>query len=315
MAAAQATLNDMNGTVQPVFVANGGTKLHALGLYRDPSMPLVYNLDRPCGYEWFPCGIEGPSTMEPYVRHRLDVDDILALRGMERLESRDTQCIFGSHARRPSITQYGRDVRYTVSLHDHHWKSSQQQKRAFSKGVKAAVPTSPSPVTFSGESIGSMFEQAVAVRLLGFLAERRQYRDILNSVWKNVKIGRRGTGVAAMECDLLVVLKNGILIHIECKSHQATSKDLNARLLNLQQSASQLAQMAICSPCYTSFANRPWFEAQHEFKHRIEQLPSFVHIPFDLRGQPREYRLHGKAFLCATFEEALGAMLDRWVLA
>ena len=62
----------------------------------------------------------------------------------------------------------------------------------------------------------------------------------------------------------MLVLKNGILWHLECKSASAKAKDLDARLLNLQKAGSLRAEMAVCGPLLTAFEGTPWFKRQHE---------------------------------------------------
>lgn len=365
-ATVHAVLAEHADEYQPVFIANGGTKLQALAAYVRPDLPVLYSLDRPCAYEWYPHGIGEQGERHRYQHHRLDLDAVLQLRGMERKDT-DAQCLWGNNAQPLEPTWYGQDEQRTVELHDRHharslqrveahqtlprdqlWaavRDSQQEGLAKLRGqLRAWAGRNPSDgllqnialssrklfeqavvskqrqatTTLPLQPLGELFEQAVAQRTVEFLRGNPQVAAAVQSVWLNAKAGKRGAEQpVAMETDILIVLKNGILLHIECKSHKAENKDLDARLLNLQNASSLLAKMAVCSPCYTQYSDKPWFVTQHEFKQRVQNLQAFTWLPFELLGQPAHYCLpqetQGRQYTCGTFAEELAKLFKPFI--
>ena len=347
----------------PIFVANGGTKLQALAAYIRPELAVLYSLDRPCAYEWYPNGILQAGERLTYQRHALDLDDILQLRGMER-KNTDAQRIWGKQAAQPEPTWYGQNIPDTITLHDEHhafglqriptnplpgntlWEAvlqhqqpaldalrssiSQWAKRTPSDGLLQNIMLSSRKLfenaTHAAQnlakppqhSLGTLFEQAVAERTCQFLDNHSQIAAFVQSVWLNTQIGKFGKEQPiVIETDILLVLKNGVLIHLECKSHKADNKDLDARLLNLQNVSSLQARMTICSPCYTAYTDKPWFRIQHAFKTRVESLNAFTWLAFDLGGQPESYTLpddvQGTRYTCGRFENGLEKLLKPFV--
>ncbi len=346
----------------PIFVANGGTKLQALAAYVRPDLPVLYSLDRPCVYEWYPNGILQAGERLTYQQHTLDLDDILQLRGMER-KNADATRIWGKQPDTPESTWYGQNIPDTITLHDEHhafglqrvssnplpgnvlWEAVVQHQQPALHGLRdtlrqwAKRPPSDGLLqnialtsrkmfesatqamqhhgTQPQQSLGSLFEQAVAQRTCQFLDNHAQTAGFVQSVWLNTQIGKCGqTQPIVIETDILLVLKNGVLLHLECKSHKADNKDLDARLLNLQNVSSLQARMTICSPCYTTYTDKPWFRLQHEFKTRVESLNAFTWLAFDLAEQPETYTLpddEHTQYQCGRFESGLEKLFKPFV--
>jgi hypothetical protein len=347
----------------PIFVANGGTKLQALAAYIRPDLPVLYSLDRPCAYEWYPHGILQTGTRHAYQQHTLDLDDILQLRGMER-KNTDATRIWSKQSNKPEPTWYGQNISDTIILHDEHhtfglqrvpsnplpgnvlWDAVQQHqqtalaalrnqlknwagrypsdgflqnialssRKMFDNATYAMQQQSPSPQ----HSLGSLFEQAVAQRTCQWLSNNPQLAAFVQSVWLNTQIGKVGKEQPiVIETDILLILKNGVLVHLECKSHKADNKDLDARLLNLQNVSSLQARMTICSPCYTDYTDKAWFRNQHEFKTRVESLNAFTWLAFDLADQPEQYTLPNDkeqiSYRCGRFDVGLEKLLKPFV--
>lgn len=138
--------------------------------------------------------------------------------------------------------------------------------------------------------IGSVFESYVAHRALQWI-QNSSAKSVIQSIWFNVKVAKcRSLGKVEAEMDLLFVLKNAVLVHLECKTFTVDNKDLDARMLNLQLASSSLAKMAICAPIYTSMAQEPWFKSIHKYKTNIEDNLRFKIIPMTLPGQPASYQ-------------------------
>lgn len=165
--------------------------------------------------------------------------------------------------------------------------------------------------------LGTAFEHALVARLCRLLAAERTLAPILQGVWSNVRIGKQNEpGVVLLEADVLVLLKNGLLLAIEAKSHTAENKDLDARLLNLQRAGSQLARTIVCSPLYTAAAGRDWFKTHHEFAQRVRRH-GLTHLAYTLPGQASEYSLPAlgdeakpqASYTVPDFETACGRLL------
>jgi hypothetical protein len=111
-----------------------------------------------------------------------------------------------------------------------------------------------------------------------------------------------------------LVLKNGILWHLECKTATAELHELDARLLNLQRAGSNLARLLVCAPILTRGTDQPWFGPLHKLRGKIEGLRHVSFLPFTLPDQPDRYTLSDGAgqmteFPCPSFEEALGVQM------
>lgn len=149
--------------------------------------------------------------------------------------------------------------------------------------------------------LGHELEDAVAARIVQWLENQPYFAGIVQSVWQNVKIrlahGREDTA----ELDVALLLKNGVLMTLECKSFDAQVKDMNSRLGELQRSASQLARIAICAPSYPAFSSDSWCKELNRNVERMRQWNQFKLIEFTLPDQPGE---SGK-----TFENSLGDWL------
>ena len=159
--------------------------------------------------------------------------------------------------------------------------------------------------------LGRIFEDAVGKRLWLWIAAHDGF-GIVQSVWRNVQVCRQAApGLKVAEFDHLLVLKNGILLHIECKTATASAdqKELDARLLNLQRAGSQLAKMALCAPLFTEFSGDDWFRSFHDLKQRVEDLGQLAFLPLTLDGQPTRYTCPGRDgnggcdYSCLPFEE------------
>jgi hypothetical protein len=165
------------------------------------------------------------------------------------------------------------------------------------------------------EPIGPPFELAVARRVQAWL-ECRQHPAV-QSAWRKVTVSREGGPATVAELDVVLVLKNGLLLHLECKTFTADLKDLNARLYLLQQAGSLGARMVVCAPVLTGFANEEWFADQHKRRLWFESQRHLGFVPFTLPGQPVEYVAeHGgepQAYACPEMESALEAALRMYL--
>lgn len=139
--------------------------------------------------------------------------------------------------------------------------------------------------------LGEAFERALTSRLCRLLAGHDLPTEHILGIWRNIKIDSpKEPGVIQLEADLLILLKNGLMLAIEAKSHTAETKELDARLANLQRAGSQLARIIVCSPLYTEAAQRDWFRTHHEFAQRVRRH-GLSHLAYTLPGQAGRYTL------------------------
>jgi hypothetical protein len=149
--------------------------------------------------------------------------------------------------------------------------------------------------------IGRELEEAVAARLLNWLRDRPEFAAIVQSVWQNVTVCRHTENEANQELDVVLMLKNARLFHLECKSFKTTLKEMDASLGVLQRNTTQLAAMAICVPSYPEFMQDEWCGKLAESVALMKKWRQFRVIEFTLHGrQP-------------SFEDALEQWLKPWL--
>lgn len=148
--------------------------------------------------------------------------------------------------------------------------------------------------------VGRDFEEAVAARVQHWLHNNPHFAKIVQSVWRNVKIKETEKQDVGAELDVAILLKNGRLLHLECKTYDANLKDMNSRLAELQRSSSRLAEMVICVPDYNSQEN--WENKQKKEVEEMEKWAQFKIIRFTLPPQKEN-----------TFEMQLEQWLKKWL--
>jgi hypothetical protein len=154
-------------------------------------------------------------------------------------------------------------------------------------------------------NIGRELEDAVAVRVFHWLETNPELAKIVQSAWCNVKVRQRGSKEDALELDTALLLKNGILLHLECKSFDAHIKDMNSRLGELQRSFSQLARIAICAPSYPAFERDDWYKKYDGNVALMKKWKQFKFVEFTLPDQPGAEGI--------TFEQALENWLKQYL--
>ena len=166
---------------------------------------------------------------------------------------------------------------------------------------------------------GQEFEQAVARRVVKFLENTPAARQVVQSVYSGVKVSRvQEPQTVVAELDVLLVLKNGILIHIECKTGAWDRKDLDARLTNLRRLGSSIAVLAICAPLFTEPESSTLMRA-HTTRVQLERIPDIFYLPFTKPGQPRRYTIpdingEPQTYEVGTFEEVMSRLLQPYML-
>jgi hypothetical protein len=169
------------------------------------------------------------------------------------------------------------------------------------------------------EPLGAAFETAVARRVQTWLAKRRDPYPIVECLWGTWLAREQSPTESRAELDIALVLANGVILSLECKTFIEKLESLNARLLNLHLTTSRLAQMMICWPFYTECVAEEWFAQIYK---KIEEIrPSFRTIGFTLEGQPTDYLVKVleagtttvKTMPCPSFEETLDGIVRRYL--
>lgn len=261
--------------IRPVIVANGGTKLTPFGPYSafyELEPVIAYGADRPAELWVFPRAFREAPQVRPYRKHNLDLEDIL-----------------------------------TVSRH-----RAIHGQRIWAGGQAMAIKTSVMDA-------GHWFEVDVARRVIEVL-KRGQGYGVVHSVWMNViitkslgeqesmplsttkKKKRKGNGNGGQhltDWDILLVLKNGLLIHLECKSGAKSTRDLLGRTAILRRAASHLAQMYTCIPFDMAQPN--------QYERYIQIRSNFDRVGLKLLPVPRNQLTAGSGI--PSFESELERIL------
>ncbi|HLJ48956.1 MAG TPA: hypothetical protein VKU01_23230 [Bryobacteraceae bacterium] len=164
-------------------------------------------------------------------------------------------------------------------------------------------------------AFGRFFESAVAQRVVEFLENHPESAESVAEVRLGAEVARLGVEhAAAAEYDVAILLKNAILIHLECKAYRKLNKkDDFSRLAQWQQVGKSTVVQAICAPLFTDMVENESFEAAHQIRMRVEEYrslsPNFDFIAYTAEGQPLEYKWSGANVSVVSFEEKLAKML------
>ena len=159
--------------------------------------------------------------------------------------------------------------------------------------------------------LGPTLEVAVARRVRAWAEATRH--PAVRSVWLGVKVASESAPhVVDQEWDILLVLTNGVLFHLECKSAELDARDLDGRTHRLREAGSQLARQVCVLPVYTAHAGTPWFAALR-VQRRAAEARRVTVIGFGLPGQPEQYAVPdtepAEMAHCPPFETELARLL------
>lgn len=130
------------------------------------------------------------------------------------------------------------------------------------------------------EKLGDVFEAAVAARVLHWLAvPDNEVASRICEVWSNVSIFSPEAGKQTAQLDVALVLRNGSVLHLECKSSLADyreekrfnlSKDMSARRMNLLDATGKISTVLVCLPMYSQFSDEAWqIEIYNDFRNMV----------------------------------------------
>lgn len=168
------------------------------------------------------------------------------------------------------------------------------------------------------DMLGNALEAAVARRVHAW-QERHRHTGV-QSIWTGVKIAReQKPEIVEAEFDILIVLKNGVLFHLECKSAEVRIREMDANTRRLQQAGSQLARTVVVSPLYTQCASQAFFHDQcHNSLRLLEHFGPQGVLFFTMVNQPTEFTRNSEdgpmSMTCPAFEERLTELLKPYAL-
>lgn len=234
----------------------------------------------------------------------------------------------GSKSQLPKITQEIKEACQTVLGFLRGCKEAQPPKQllpnyspleGFYARLRTLMGFTSKGLTPENQALGSVFEEAVAARVQCWLLDNLKWQEIISEVWLQTKIAvPEQPGIITQEFDVLLVLKNAVLLHLECKTGVVNNKDMDARSFNMQQAGSKLASQFVVAPVYSNYAKAPWFTVMHSNYQSIARISSVKRLGFTLPNQPAEYQypnLNGEleTFQVAAFETQLEEQLRSYM--
>jgi hypothetical protein len=157
-------------------------------------------------------------------------------------------------------------------------------------------------------SFGGAFEEAVPVRLIGFLNGHPELAATVHEVWRNVEVCREGQEAKAgfAEYDVAILFDSGRLVHLECKAGIEMSQSrLYSRLAALKRTGGEGGDQVLCGPLLGSEDDpRPEFRKLREIKSRVEEF-GFRFLEYDAdngfeAGLMRIFERHHRARMAAA---------------
>jgi len=315
------------------IILNGGTKLCSIAIVQVVQKLKTDNtLNMPVDYLY---GDGAPvcvrmqqgdrfSSSQIYTyneQSQISFDEMIRMKGY-RTQCHDAQVWrWGDKAK--TMPKYGTDEPYTRWLH-YAWGRNRNKesgditpltdwpKRVQEKWNSKQVDDEP---WWNNEKqswrIGACFEDVVWRRVICFLqSQKDRFESVVQECWKNVKIVGEGNR-SFSEMDVVLVLRNGIVIYIECKTQTHSIGELNASSDRLRQCSGNLSKMCVVSPMFASFENN---EGGGTMKAMFQSLQSWskqkysVAIPYSLHPAPSEDNKEG------DFESSMERLLSQYAL-
>jgi hypothetical protein len=141
------------------------------------------------------------------------------------------------------------------------------------------------------ERLGPFFEKVVENRFLLFLKNNPPILDLISEIWTNVKFeATENPGKHSGEYDILILLKSGVLISLECKTYRFEEKDMFARVARLVRRSGLLNEQWASLMMFTDESLVQ--ETNVDTYLNLQKL-GIPLIPFGLQGQP-DSLLYGK---------------------
>ena len=166
-------------------------------------------------------------------------------------------------------------------------------------------------MTRPAQNLGDRFEKAVLRRVVQFfcLPKNRKYKAIVKEVVWHAGLFKNDPET---DFDVAIVLLNGIVLHLECKSGTLLRKDLQSRILVLEKATSRIARLYVVVPFFPDLDSE-LFERQYKRRKELADADNVNELLFTDENEER------KMFRSPTgreeempqlFESAFSGILD-----
>ena len=169
------------------------------------------------------------------------------------------------------------------------------------------------------ERLGGNFEHLVTDAVVAHIEQNsNSVTPAVASIWWGVKVRQLSAplGTVGAEWDVVLVFRNGMIMHLECKAAAVEKKDLDARKHVLGSHSSSLAKFVLVIPGYTAFAAQPWFVDLTKFGNKAKDFGSESLLRFTRSGQPSEFEDRSCTptitKILLPFDEQLQELLKRY---
>ena len=156
---------------------------------------------------------------------------------------------------------------------------------------------------------GTEFERMVKERLDHYLNKRKNIAGLISEIGTNVSIFHQNRMVS--EHDIILLLKNGVAISLECKTHTFEIKDALARLMRLSQSSGSISEFVVIAPFFPSLDSE-FFKTHHQLKSNIRSL-GMKFIGFGKNTTKPSYIYKDEEYPNESFEEGIDKILKPYL--
>ncbi len=207
------------------------------------------------------------------------------------------------HVEQEMMVSWLQAVQRVRKLEEVVWESHPEVKSLFglTLNVEQAARRKATTDRLPEDRLGKPFEHAVARRVRNWLEANRH--PAVQSAWLNVKF-RNPRLRTEQELDVVLVLRNANLLHLDCKAATVDLNLLDSRLLRLQRAASQSARLTVVLPSYPEVGEQPWMEALQRARTKATEGGIDV-LPFTMPKPPGS----GIGSAAEDFETALDNLL------
>jgi len=160
-----------------------------------------------------------------------------------------------------------------------------------------------------GLSYGTEFERMVKGRFDDYLSKKDNIKSIISDIQTNVFLSNNNATIA--EHDIIILLKNGVAISLECKTHTFEEKDALARLMRLTQASGSISKFIVIAPFFPSL-DKTYFKVQHKLKNSVNKL-GIKFIGFGPERPKKEYMFDDLVYANESFEKGLDRLFKPYL--
>jgi hypothetical protein len=160
-----------------------------------------------------------------------------------------------------------------------------------------------------GLSYGTEFERMVKGRFDDYLSKKDNVSSIISDIQTNVFLYNNNGTIA--EHDIILLLKNGVAISLECKTHEFGIKDASARVMRLTQASGSISEFIVIAPFFPSL-DKTYFMVQHNLKISVNEL-GIKFIGFGPERTKKEYMFDDLVYANESFEKGLDRLFKPYL--